>query len=389
MPAVCVSGGGVSALTPLAPWEMPSAESLVDTWNRPLSDEEMCQLLSSPMRPSTPSHAPPPYAGVPQRATPPHATPSGGDVGSVGGGQLGGGQLGGGQLGGRLLLSPVPPMDYMLAAGAPPATMHQIAMLRQPTPPHPHSRGPSPAPHRGEQRALAEWAVAIARHPSPQVPPSPLRAGVPPSPLRAAPFSPLRVVRTGSLGPLETAESAAPNLPNLPPNLRRSPRRSPRISPRLPPSAPPCAMLPPPLPPTLPPPLPPSPWSPAHPGGSLLERPATDPRRSPCWSASVGSSWGWSFSSSSAGGGAGALLMLPPIPDRPATDPRRSPARLSSLLDSHAMLRRSPRHAATASPRRALTPSHGGTMLPPPARVGRRTAVEPTADDLTRYPPPP
>ena len=332
-------------------------------WERPLNDnhEDLYLLLSSPARPSTPSHsAPPPYP----------------------------------------LRHPTPPNASPLHAGGPPTLHpHPFAMLRLP-PPSPH-RGPSP---RGEQRAMVEWAVASARHQSPAwrapspawraqsphihssalggasphhyavaPPPSavpfplPLPLGgsgaappvdrdsvlMPPPPMRSLSGGPadinlaLSSMRTLSGGPgdinlalASMPDAVAGGSGGAAPPYQRSPwldhrpSTDPRSSPAWHGPSSGCGA---------------SPWA-------AFGRPSTDPRSSPAWQTS----------SISLIGGARAAGGLPTAPGSGG-----SGGALSGSVHSQSPLQ---------SPRTHASSSHGGSMLPPPPRCkGHGAATTPSS----------
>ena len=289
-------------------------------WERPLADnhEELYMLLSSPARPSTPSHAPaPPYPLI-HHATPPNASP---------------------------LHTPT---------GAPGA-QHPFAMLRIP-PPSPH-RGPSP---RGEHRAMVEWTLASARHASPAWRAASPHVGgqspyIHPAGMHGA--SPHHIgavagAAAASTAPAPAASGGAPascccsgngggssasaaNLLMPPPPMRLERSTSFGASgggahgdPR------------------------PGGFDTADPGAArrspwLLERPSTDPRSSPAWPgpANLGSGW----------------LGL----QRPSTDPRSSPR--DPLIRTNSFgLPPLGAYGSTGLPQ--ASPRSAGTMLPPPPR---------------------
>lgn len=336
-----------------APPAAVSAASASPQWGRPLSGGELAQLLASPIRPSTPSHAPPPYpVRPPQIPTPPNAAS---------------------------------PNDSPLHIGAPPSpshatgTAHPFAMLRSPT--LPPLRGPSPKPAAGEQRAMAEWAHATARHPSPY--------------WRAPSPSP----RLGDASPHGIPPSGF-SIPPLPMTRQISAEDASLTSPRLPGYA----------------------WAMAASSPAYIERPATDPRSSPCWSGPssatssyVGIPQGYLRPSTdprssprlpTPGGSAGGTSFgVTTAMLRPSTDPRRSPrfsaaSSASGLMpppltpsEQSALLRRSPRLAhglPSGSPSLANPPQASprlqsgggmGVMLPPPPRSKKPPPADSTLTD--------
>ena len=227
-----------SPLPPLLSLDTASNVSLTDSngsfdvpfsseWERPLTNEELSFLLASPMRPATPGHAPPPYTAPTGRnltppnegllntspqspnfvrsaspklmgvmppltpsgacaidetnnstaPTPPSASPS------------------------RVcsdanfsLLRPISPaQNSPLRLYSPRRNFPVMALLQPPENNNHHAGSVNGSPAsasdianfvaRGEQRALAEWAISTARHASPYV-------GIPQSPLRI-PQSPM------------------------------------------------------------------------------------------------------------------------------------------------------------------------------------------------------
>jgi len=310
-----LAAGSPSALSCSSPsWmacarsQSPSAAVLSAEWERPMSDEELCMLLSSPCRPSTPSHS----------APPPYPTPS-----------------------------PTMPESPRHGPAHPPSGGLLLGYLGDAPP-----RGPSPRGVAGEQRALAEWAVASSRH----APPSPSPAhgcGAWQSPAHGcgAWQSPLHWTAPS---PLHSAAACCDER-----LLRRSPRVGGAALISLAPSAAGTPIS-----------FGPQRAAPGFGFGALPRvplRPSTEPRSSPAWVASspawVGaadprSSPAW-VGPAGAVGVAGARGVL----ERPGTDPRTHSA------DSLTMLRRSPRFLQSSSPCVSASPRHSaGLMLPPPPR---------------------
>lgn len=349
-----------------------AAATAAAAWERPLSQAGLSVLLSSPHRPNTPSQggASAPY---PFRQTPPHASPH------------------------------ASPMQ-----GAPPTPFAMLreptlAMLREPTLPLLQSPRPAAAA-AGEQRAMVEWAMASSRHASP----APHLANA-----QASPFW----VGSASHSP-HLSSGHGLGLPGMLPSSMSTCDPSTIYegqqlpSPRTLSIAQEGSLMP-------PPPLPiPShglqqgaagvPFAEPSPVGRrsprfaspalLLERPVTDPRSSPCWSAGASamplydrpatdpkapfmppfdrpstdprSSPCWSTTASSMG------TLAPKCLERPSTDPSRSP-RMPSWTQMQPPPRRSPRYHPYEMPRSragaspyivSASPRTLGTMLPPPPR---------------------
>ena len=294
-------------------------------WERPgLTEEVMQKLLSSPMRPSTPSRdnsgypqPSPPHVGVSPRASPRH-------VGGTQGVQ--------------------PPMPGPLLV-LPPASPHRLS---------PHDAA---QPVHGEHRAKAEWTRATARHASPYIgltPSSPYVGNrmASPSPYNASSEGP---VLEGSDRPTQIVRSNSNDIGLSPLTAGHSHGAMP------PPQEAPAVTR----------------GGSGGSGGAGDEqlpywqtrrspaRPATDPRSSPCWSA------------------AGSFPSFGPALERPATDPRRSPLvtgvdrpstdpRRSPFVGS--VSRQSPRHAP-------------GAMLPPPPRAksSSKDDAPMTDDDMNSW----
>ena len=290
-------------------------------WERPgLTEEVMQKLLSSPMRPATPSRdnsgypqPSPPHFGVSPRASPRHVSGAQGLQPALPG--------------------PLPGPLLVLPPASPHRSAHDAAQ-----------------PVHGEHRAKAEWTRATARHASPYIgltPSSPYVGNrmASPSPYNASGEGPVldgsdrptRIVRSSSndigLSPLTAVHTDGAGL--MPP-----PQEAPAVT-----------------------------RGGSGGGGDELPywqtrrspaRPATDPRSSPCWSA------------------AGSFPSFGLGLERPATDPRRSPLvtgvdrpstdpRRSPFVGS--VSRQSPRHAP-------------GAMLPPPPRAKASTKDDaPMTDD--------
>uniref|UniRef100_A0A7S4BJ89 Uncharacterized protein n=1 Tax=Chrysotila carterae TaxID=13221 RepID=A0A7S4BJ89_CHRCT len=281
----------------------PPSPSSAD-WERPLSAEDLYHLVLSPCQ--SPLHAPP-Y---------PMASPSAPE-------------------------SPRQCMQPRPVLGMPPESPYA-------------QRGPSPRPAAGEQRALAEWAVASSRHvPSPAHGcsswPSPMHLRAP-SPMHSNEALLRRSPRLGGASP-------------KPPHAA-GPMRSPSVhahgacgahnaqSAQAQPSN---ASMPPPM-------LPP--------------RPSTDPRSSPAWPGNYGadprSSPAWIGHVTSYGS------HRPSTAERPATDPRQT--------DLPFVLRQSPRNRPGSSPYiggAPASPRHSvGLMLPPPPRQPDKIFTDEDMQDM-------
>ena len=342
----------------LSPWDWAAGEggegiaaAVAAEWERPLGDnpEDLCLMLSSPARPSTPSY---PH-GAPYPLRHPSASP---------------------------LHSPAHT----------PGAYHPFAMLRIP-PPSPH-RGPSP---RGEQRALVEWSLSLAaaRHASPAWrAASPAWRAASPHLSSIACASPL-IGSIGSTGTNAAAAGAGAGSSTI--YWARDPSAAASAAPTAAPTATPPSAVP-------------SAGVPAGLPASILMPPGFPLER--MGSGGLGSYPGLPLSRADSGGGFGAAdgfdaARRSPwiVHERPSTDPRSSPAwslgsghnlghNLLSGFGYGSMCGARPM-TAPALPGGAPQPSPRlpGVMLPPPPRCKAADAAEGgggSAASLLPTPPP-
>mmetsp|Transcript_1078 Transcript_1078/g.2861 ORF Transcript_1078/g.2861 Transcript_1078/m.2861 type:complete len:616 (+) Transcript_1078:585-2432(+) len=401
-----------AAAASIFPSAASASAALSAEWERPMSTEELAQLMASPCRPPTPSHAPaPPYPSPfvlgstspssspcpDARFPPPHVIPLAPstqpmDVTPVSVSRAGGSQQplpsDGPQASPRCQPSP-PRMNspWRPSTDATSPGPLGAATLLEAQPAAPLGGGPVP----GSGRALVEWALATSRHASPFI-------GVPPSPIHHACSSAVSAANAAwAVAEQSPSREAPPGLSlrtathpsaGLPLSLSVSADDAPaaavfsdvvRRSPRIAATSPSAGVS-----------------SPMHLHGVPLDRTWSDPRMSPCWTGAG--------SYNGAYGGSYAPLTSPVCPHaqavgatngsdspstrRPSSDPRDGSAPPHTVpldrpsTDPHysfraSTLRQSPRFHGIASPSPQHTtnrPASGragissGRMPPPPPR---------------------